>query len=281
MDFKIENGVLIKCMGNDSEITIPDSVTSIGKYAFCECHNLKSITIPDSVKSIGKYAFSDCKYLTSITIPNSVMSIGDNAFAFCVRLKSVTIPNSVTSIGAKAFKFCERLTSITIPDSVTSIGAEAFCYSSLTSIVISNSTKIIADEAFGYCGSLTSIIINGNELKIDYQEIKNAGELITDAIGMLFKKDFSRKFSHKIKFKLIADYFFCTADDDAGAYLKKNAVRIIRQFIENNDIERISKILEKTNFVTKRNIEKLCIHAMDNDMQEIYNILTDYRNKNF
>ncbi|MDE6783866.1 MAG: leucine-rich repeat domain-containing protein [Ruminococcus sp.] len=171
MDFEIENGVLIKCRGNDSEITIPDSVTSIG----------------------------------------------DNAFAFCARLKSITIPDSVTSIGAEAFEYCH----------------------SLTSVVISNSAKSIADGAFGYCISLTSIIINGNELKIDYQEIKNAGELITDAIGMLFKKDFSRKFSHKIKFKLIADYFFCTADEDAGAYLKKNAVRIIRQFIENNDIERI------------------------------------------
>lgn len=56
---------------------------------------------------------------------------------------------------------------------------------------------------------------------------------------------------------------------------------MIKQFIENNDIDRINKILDKTDFVTKRNIDKLCTHATDNNMQEIYDILTEYKNKNF
>ena len=84
-----------------------------------------SYTIPNSVTSIGRYAFDDCTGLTSITIPNSVTSIGDWAFCYCTRLTSITVPDSVTSIGEGAF-YCSGLTSITIPDSVISIGDSAF-----------------------------------------------------------------------------------------------------------------------------------------------------------
>ena len=52
--------------GNDSSITIPNSVTHIGDYAFNYCYNLTSITIPGSVDSIGNYAFYYCNNLTEI-----------------------------------------------------------------------------------------------------------------------------------------------------------------------------------------------------------------------
>ena len=96
----------------------------------------KTTVIPNSVTSIGNYAFGGCSGLTSITIPNSVTSIGDRAFRNCSGLTSVTIPNSVTSIGRYAFEGCSGLTSVTIPNSVTSIGNYAFSYcSGLTSVV--------------------------------------------------------------------------------------------------------------------------------------------------
>ena len=82
------------------------------------------ITIPDSVTSIGESAFSGCTGLTSVTIPDSVTSIGSYAFYYCSSLTSITIPDSVTSIGSYAFQSCSSLTSITIPDSVTSIGLD-------------------------------------------------------------------------------------------------------------------------------------------------------------
>ena len=120
---------------------IPNSVTSIGEWAFRDCKRLTSITIPISVTSSGNEAFSGCWDLTSITIPNSVTSIGEWAFRDCERLTSITIPNSVTSIGDAAFSGCYGLTSITIPNSVTSIGERAFrdC-KRLTSITCEAST---------------------------------------------------------------------------------------------------------------------------------------------
>ena len=144
--------------GGNGIIVFADSVTSIGERAFCDCSGLTSVTIPNSVTSIGKYAFHGSG-LTSIEIPNSVTEIKTGAFSYCRDMASVTIPNSVTSIGAAAFQMC-GIISLTIPNSVTSIGENAFTYCSLiTSISIGNSVESIGRAAFAWCRGLTSIYI--------------------------------------------------------------------------------------------------------------------------
>ena len=141
-------------------VTIPDSVTSIGNYAFNNCSSLASVTIPDGVTSIGDHAFEGCSSLASVTIPDSVTSIGGSVFYGCSSLASVTIPNSVTSIGDYAFYYCSSLASVTIPDSVTSIGSSAFygC-SSLASVSILAELTSIRSYTFSGCSGLESINI--------------------------------------------------------------------------------------------------------------------------
>ena len=140
----------------ESNFSIPNSVTSIGDYAFRYCSKLTSIVIPNSVTGIGNSAFNGCYNLTSIVIPNSVTSIGGGAFEMCYNLTSIVIGNSVTRIGDSAFYSCSKLTSIEIPNSVTSIGNNAFsgCLS-LTNIVIPSSVTIIGFRAFEGCSKLT------------------------------------------------------------------------------------------------------------------------------
>ena len=93
------------------DLVIPSTVTyneekyyvvCIDDAVFRGCEGLTSITIPNSVTSIGSYAFWDCDGLTSVTIPNSVTSIGNWAFLGCTGLTSVSVP-SRTEIGRKAF----------------------------------------------------------------------------------------------------------------------------------------------------------------------------------
>ena len=133
-----------------------------GVFNFCQ--RLTNITIPDSVTSIDGSTFYNCSSLTSITIPDSVTSIGDSAFSWCESLTSVVIPDSVTSIGGGAFYNCTSLTSIVIPDSVTSIGGGAFEYcSSLTDVYYTGSKEEWAEISIGHSNyALTNVTIHYN-----------------------------------------------------------------------------------------------------------------------
>ena len=174
------NTLIVGCMSSE----IPNSVTSIGDYAFYYCDYLTNVTIPNSVISIGNYAFCGCYDLSSIDIPNSVISIGDWAFGDCRSLTIIDIPNSVTTIGVRAFESTGWYnnqpdglvyaglvayeykgnmpdgTIITIKEGTLGIAGEAFHFcKGLESVVIPNSITTIGRSAFSYCDGLSSIDI--------------------------------------------------------------------------------------------------------------------------
>lgn len=119
-----------------TDITIPNSVTSIGLRTFGYCRGLTSVIIGNSVTSIGEAAFWECSGLTSVTIGNSVTSIGEDTFYNCSALTSVTIPNSVTSMGDRVFKNCDRLKNIImLPSNPPTLGSDAIP-SNVTTITV-------------------------------------------------------------------------------------------------------------------------------------------------
>ena len=192
-----------------TQVTIPDSVTSIGFGAFSGCNWLTSLTIPfinnylgymfgassysdnssfipGSLKtiivtggtSIASDAFSGCSGLTSITLPNGLTSIEGSAFSGCSGLTSITIPNSVISIGSSAFSGCSGLTSITIPNGLTNIESSVFSgCSGLTSITIPGSVTSIGSSAFSGCSGLTSITIPNGVTSIGESVFRNCTSL--------------------------------------------------------------------------------------------------------
>ncbi len=96
-----------------TSVVIPDTVTTIGNYAFIYCGNLSSVNVGDGVTSIGEGAFYNCKKLTDINIGDSVATIGNGAFYICQGLTSIVFPESLTSFGHSMFYYCSNLTSIT------------------------------------------------------------------------------------------------------------------------------------------------------------------------
>ena len=138
-------------------VTIPESVTSIGKSAFEHCSKLDSLTINGVATSmIGAYAFNGCTSLTSLSLVGSFQTIGDYAFAYC-GMTSLTIDATITSIGEFAFSSCS-LTSLSLTGNVQEIGDYAFAYcTSLTSLLLTGNVQKIGDHAFYSCSSLNTV----------------------------------------------------------------------------------------------------------------------------
>lgn len=159
-------------------VTIPSSVTNIEDHAFYGCSGLMSVSIPDGVTSIGSFAFSNCSGLTSVTIPDGITVIGQGTFRYCNSLTSVSIPDGVTNIGSDAFRGCSSLTSASIPVGVTNIDHSAFYESGLTCVMIPNSVANIVSYAFSGCNNLTSVTIGNSVTKIGSCAFSNCSRLV-------------------------------------------------------------------------------------------------------
>ena len=194
---------------NITSVLIPDSVTTIGDGAFCNCSNLTSVVIGDSITTIGDHAFYNCDGLTSVVIPDSVTTIGKEAFQYCSNLTSVTIGNGVTSIGFYAFYDCnsalyteyeygryvgdasnpyavlyeltnKNFTTYTIHEDTKYIAYGVFreC-ARLTNITIPDGVKSIGSYAFYYCSNLTSVVIGDSVTSIGYEAFNYCSNLKT------------------------------------------------------------------------------------------------------
>lgn len=197
---------------------IPDSVMSIGAYAFAHCGELTDITFPDRLARIGDHAFSGCASLTRLTIPSGVTQIGKSAFEACGSLTGIwvtdgnsnyssdkhgvlfnydktelvrcpaaisgtyEIPNGVTTLDSFAFEGCKLLTGVSIPDGVVRIGESAFAYcKALTSITIGNQVAEIGPSAFISCDNLKDVYYCGSESDWNKISIAEANDQLTAA----------------------------------------------------------------------------------------------------
>ncbi len=100
---------------SSNEITsceINENTKLIAGGAFEWCMSLTNVTIPDSVISIGEQAFYYCESMESVTIGNSVTSIGYEAFYFCTSLESIIIPDCVEIMAEGVLRGCENLTDV-------------------------------------------------------------------------------------------------------------------------------------------------------------------------
>lgn len=151
--------------GNIKKVVVNEGVTHIGAFACVgnfpnQYSQLTEVTLPESVTSIGRAAFNGCDKLSGITLPGKLEAIGDSAFGGCAALSGVSIPDSVTTIGQYAFANCTGLTSVKLSTGTVTIGRSAFagCIG-LTEVEIPETISTMGQSAFGDCTGLTSVII--------------------------------------------------------------------------------------------------------------------------
>lgn len=142
-------------------LVIPDSVTSIGRYAFYSRPYLRpetqgTLTLGRNLRTIGESAFCESRYTGSLTIPDSVVEIGERAFCDCGNLNgTLTLGKNLRTIGKEAFSGCAFTGSLTIPEGITEIADGTFSSSRSNgmftgTLTLPSTLKTIGAEAFAY-----------------------------------------------------------------------------------------------------------------------------------
>ena len=150
-----------------TEVTVPQNVTAIGPHAFRRCTRLASITLPDEMSSIGECCFYDDSLLTTIKLPKGLTTIMNHTFYNCKGITTVNIPGGVATIEEATFSECTSLASVTISEGVTRIDNYAFeSCQSLASISFPKSLTAIGSGAFYDCIGLKAITIPENDVQM-------------------------------------------------------------------------------------------------------------------
>lgn len=151
------------------------TLTELPYSTFNGCYRLNNITLPNTLRTIGEHAFEDCSGLTSIVIPASCTVISSDAFKNCINLTSVTFEDITTlkEIHSQAFCGCSKLKIFgggvegtdeynLFPTNVEILGTQAFSGCTLLEcdVIISEQLVSAGTEVFLFCKSLTSVEYN-------------------------------------------------------------------------------------------------------------------------
>lgn len=148
------------------KVTLPDTITVIGSFAFENCKALNSMKLPKKLTELGANAFAGCTSLTSIQLPSGITSLYTQTFYGCTSLKKVVLSKKTQHIGDYVFCDCKKLTSITNLEQLTFIGQEAFAScKKLTSLTFGKKLSNIGAAAFYKCTSLKSVTIESKSME--------------------------------------------------------------------------------------------------------------------
>ncbi len=173
--------VLYACPGGKTGVyQAPAGVVAVEPRAFCGCESLTEIILPDSVNSIGEWAFAYCGNMEEFLIPAGVLEIGSNTFIDCDSLQTISIPAGVTSIDNMAFRQCANLEEILVDEaSISFSSADGVLFSKDQDILYAYPTgkndasyevpvtvQYIVSSAFQNCTALTEVTLPDGLLDI-------------------------------------------------------------------------------------------------------------------
>lgn len=200
LPFKLEEisyGAFWGCTGLNTDLVIPDSVTSIGQYAFSET-SVTGARISSNVTSLPYQAFCKCSLLEQVILPENLTEIGDCVFYECTALKDIVLPEGLLKIGLMAFDGCTALESINLPSTLTTINESAFseCTSLASDLVIPEGVTVLNDSLFSNCYKLKNVELHNGITYIGTGVFFNTGILtvvLPDSVKTLEDRAFTWK----------------------------------------------------------------------------------------
>lgn len=158
-EFEVDgNGVLLKYTGNNTIVTIPDNVKSIGEKAFEKNTNIMRVDFGANVESIGKGGFASCTSLKTVNLNDGLVSIGEQAFKGCKNMKYIHLPETVRELGAMAF-YSSGIQYVKLPENILEVPKQCFYNSQLRGIALNENLKTIGDSALETCYKLQGLIV--------------------------------------------------------------------------------------------------------------------------
>ena len=299
-------------------VFLPDSIETIGAYAFHGCSALERVSLPAKLQEISLRMFDGCGSLEQITLPAGLRRIGDYAFYGCGSLKKLRLPESVERIGKYAFYNCRKMEEINIPLATTDLNMGMFL-----------NCDALQYMSFGRCRHISDLIAGLNHelhLTIDFPQENGETEtcklLIPDFQYEYIEDTPARQFhqvnygtghifrqcigNSEIDFRRYDEIFYLTRrEDEAETVLilamnrlqypyrmqekyRENYLNYIRDhflwaaeyYINRNENEKI-KLFADWGLFTQENLIMVMDIAQKKGRTAILSFLMDYQHKHF
>ena len=157
-NFRISGQTILKYLGEESRVVIPEGITRIAGEAFAGNEAVDRVILPESIQEIGAGAFRDCVLLQNIVFPVGLLRIGAGAFENCVKLIRAHLPSLISKLEERTFRHCRALREVSFPEGFEEIGDSVFygC-TAISEISFPQSLSSIGEMAFYRCSSLKEV----------------------------------------------------------------------------------------------------------------------------
>ena len=299
-------------------VFLPDSVETIGAYAFHGCSALERVSLPANLREISLRMFDGCAALEQIALPAGLKGIGDYAFYGCGSLQKLRLPESVKRIGKYAFYNCRKMEEINIPLATTDLNMGMFLNCDALQYMTFGRCKHISDLISGLNHELHLTIDfpreNGGietckllipDFQYEYIEDTPARQFhqVNYGTGHIFRQCIGNS---EIDFRRYDEIFYLTRrEDEAETVLilamnrlqypyrmqekyKENYLNYIRDhflwaaeyYINRNENEKI-RLFADWGLFTQENLSQVLDLAQKKGRTAILSFLMDYQHKHF
>ncbi len=299
-------------------VFLPDSIETIGAYAFSGCSALERIHLPAKLTAISQRMFDGCGSLEHLTLPVGLRSIGEYAFYGCGRLQCLHLPEGVQQIGKYAFYNCRKMEEINIPLAATDLHTGLFLNCDSLTYLSFGRCRHISDLTSGLNHELHLTIdfpIEGGETKraklvipdFQYEYIEDTPARLFHQVnygtGHIFRQCIGNS---DIDFRRYDEIFYLTRREDAAdtvlllamarleypyrlqekhrqvylEYIRDHFLWAAAYFMNRNEDEKI-KLFGDWGLLTAENLPALIDFAQSKGKTAVLSFLMDYQHKNF